>query len=59
MHFLVQIPNETYISAKYRFSAIIYIVVCLNRTIFKESIGVRLGEVKKVKKRSINSKLKK
>ena len=39
MHFLVQIPNETYIFAKYRFWAIIYILVCLNRTIFKESIG--------------------
>ena len=51
--------NETYIFAKYRFRAIFYISVCLNRTIFKESIGGQTRGVKKVKKRSINSKLKK
>ena len=31
--------NETHIFAKYRFRAIFYILVCLNRAIFKESIG--------------------
>ena len=31
--------NETYIFAKYRFRAIFYISVCLNQTIFKESLG--------------------
>ena len=30
--------NETYIFAKYRFRAIFYILVCPNRTIFKESM---------------------
>ena len=50
--------NETYIFAKYRFRGIIYILVCLNQTIFKESIGGQTRGVKKVKKRSINSKLK-
>ena len=31
--------NETHIFAKYRFRAIFYILVCLNRAIFKESTG--------------------
>ena len=50
--------NETYIFAKYRFRAIFYILVCPNRTIFKKSIRGQTQGVKKVKKRSINSKLK-
>ena len=31
--------NETHIFAKYRFTAIFFILVCPNRAIFKESIG--------------------
>ena len=49
--------NETHIFAKYRFRAIFYILVCLNRAIFKESIGGSNSGVEKVKKRSLNPKL--
>ena len=49
--------NETHIFAKYRLRAIFYILVCLNRAIFKESIGGQTPGSKKVKKRSLNSKL--
>ena len=37
--------------------AIFYISVCLNQDIFKESTGGQTRGVKKVKKRSLNSKL--
>ena len=58
MHFfLYKYPFDTSCHAKYRFRSIFYFLVCLYRAIFKEFIGAQTRGSKKVKKRSINSKL--
>ena len=55
--FWYKYPFDTACQAKYRFRSIFYFLVCLSRAIFKDFIGGQTRVSKKIKKRSINSKL--